>query len=208
MNILLSTAYLPPIDYIKYCVCENVFIEYAENFTKRSYRNRCLILTANGTLCLSIPVKKTKGNNTPIKEIEIDYSMNWQLDHWRAIESAYNSSPFFEYYSYMLKPFYFSKKWKYLIDYNSDLLTLIFKMLTINPELNYTTIYQKEPTDKLDLRQLFLIHKNDQNNIENKDKYTYNQVFDYKFEFTPNLSIIDLIFNLGSQSLSYLKGCN
>ncbi len=201
MNYLLTTAYLPSISYILKFIDSLVFLEYNENYTKRSYRNRANILTSNGVQCLSVPINTTQGNHTPIKEITIDYSTKWQKNHWRAIESAYKSSPYYEYYSFMFEPFYHKQNYKFLIDFNFDILHIIFKILNIRPEISLTKEYDINPQDKIDLRQLFESDKINKNNFNIK----YNQVFEYKFNFVENLSIIDLLFNQGRESLNYLN---
>jgi hypothetical protein len=105
-KVVLSTAYLPPVQYFaKFLACEVVYIESAENYTKQSYRNRCTILSANGPLSLSVPAVKLMGNHTPITSVGIDNSTERQKNHWRAIESDYRSSPFFDFVADLLFPF-------------------------------------------------------------------------------------------------------
>jgi len=95
-SVILSSAYIPPVDYMTWIYgAERIILEKHENYIKQTYRNRCYIYSANGKLALTIPVIKTQGNHTPIDNIVIDYSEQWQKNHMRAIESAYNSSPFF-----------------------------------------------------------------------------------------------------------------
>ncbi len=201
-QLLLSTAYLPPIDFFRNIKeHENIIIEQYETYPKQTYRNRCEILSANGKLALTIPVNKKNGNHTLTKDIEITYSTNWQKIHWRAIESAYNNSPFFLYYADLFYPFYLKKN-KYLIDYNNELLELILKILKANLIVTLSKKYEKEPLQTIDLRET--IHPKKNGTTPNKNFLSYNQVFLDKFGFVPNLSVIDLIFNEGKFCKDYL----
>ena len=201
-TILVTTAYLPPIDYIKSIMDgDQTMIEQCENYQKRSYRNRAVIFTANGLLSLSIPVNKKMGNHTPIDKITIDDHDNWSHDHWQAIKSAYNKSPYFEYYSYLLEPFY-QQKWETLLQLNTELLHLILKILSIQKPILATEEYFSNPTEMIDLRNLHQKHKQGETLYDIKP---YPQVFDHKFAFDGKISILDLIFNLGPQAVIYLK---
>ena len=193
-NLLLPTSYLGPISYYKLLLQYNCTIEHHENFIKQSIRNRCEIYGANGKLILTVPKKRRNSSKTKISDIKISYEENWQRLHWTAIQSAYNSSPFFEYYKNKLKPF-FKKKEPYLIKFNNKLQKIIFQIL--NEETNYKTSDQYNHTGSfVDLRNY---------SWKNKKQEKYNQVFMEKHGFIPNLSILDLIFNLGPASSEYLK---
>jgi len=202
-KVILSTAYLPPLQYfsklIKY---DEIVIEANENFIKQTYRNRCNIYGANGLLALSIPVKKNN-TKTKIKDITIDYDTNWPKMHWKSIESAYRSSAFFEFYADYLAPFY-HKKYQFLIDFNHDLLKMLAEQLEIDINLSYSDKYsfpEDVPFD--DFRDI--IHpKKKQSDPDFKVK-EYFQVFSDKQGFISNLSIIDLLFNTGPEALQYLK---
>ena len=192
--ILLPTAYLAPISYyailLQYLNCE---IESHEHFIKQSIRNRCEIYSANGKLRLTIPKKRKGSSKTIIKHIEISYKDNWQKEHWNSIVSCYNSSPFFEYYKDEIKPF-FQQKETYLIRFNTKLQELILSFLKETPSYTYSKKY-KHKGNFTDLRNYkFLTQK----------IIKYNQVFMEKNNFIPNLSILDLLFNLGPESRDYL----
>ncbi len=130
-RIILSSAYLPSAQYIsKINASSNILLEQHEHFVKQSYRNRCYILSANGPLCLSIPILHSNSVHTVVKDVKISYDFNWQKIHWKSIESGYRCSPFFEYYEDELSPFY-KKNFSFLFDFNEQLLSLILKFLKI-----------------------------------------------------------------------------
>jgi len=193
-NPLLSTAYLAPISYYAILLKQNnSMIEYHEHFIKKSIRNRCDIMNTNGRLSLSIPVNRKTKTKTKISKIKISYAENWQKNHWKSIFSSYNSSPFFEYYKDKLKP-YFLKEEEYLIDFNNNLQKEILALLKIKFTITYNSIY-KRTGDFTDLRD---------NNSIKINTIRYDQVFMEKHKFINNLSIIDLLFNMGPESLDYL----
>jgi hypothetical protein len=191
---LLPTAYLAPISYYAILLQhKNCNIEMHEHFVKQSIRNRCEIYGANGKLRLTIPKERKGSSKTIIKEIKISYKEDWQKLHWNAIKSAYNSSPFFEYYQDELEPF-FKKKESNLVDFNNKLQEVILELLQEENCPDFTTSYHHK-TEFADLRNHDFI-------LENSSKY--NQVFMEKHGFIPNLSILDLLFNLGPESSDYL----
>ncbi len=200
-EIILSLLYLPPIEYFAWILnADSYKLELHENYFKQTYRNRCHIYTANGLLALSIPVHKTTGNHTLISDIEISYMDNWQINHWRAIESAYNKSPFFLYYQDDLKKFY-TKTWKYLYEFNTALTECLLKKLKLNSIVNFTESFVPIIDIEKDLR--YCIHPKEESKHIVFPKYY--QVFESKHNFIPNLSIIDLLFNEGPESLQYLQ---
>ena len=194
-NPLLPTAYLAPISYYAILLQDpNCRIELHEHFIKQSIRNRCNIYGANGKLRLSIPKQRKGSSKTIIENLKISYRNNWQKQHWNAIESAYNSSPFFEYYKDELKPF-FEEKEEYLVNFNSKLQNAILSMLQQENIIKNTTKYLNKG-DFFDLRNYTW-------KLKNQEKY--DQVFMEKQGFIPNLSILDLLFNLGPESIDYLN---
>lgn len=190
---VLSTAYLAPVDY--YFLLNNaseVIVEQYEYYEKQSYRNRCKILTANGVMDLSIPVEKS--GKMLIRDIRISEHDNWQINHWRAIESAYNSSAFFEYYADDFRPFY-ERKWDFLWDFNLEIQQKLLELLETENKISFTSNYLTGKENFTDFRNL--IHPKKESQISSKPYY---QVFEQKFGFCPNLSIIDLLFNMGPES--------
>lgn len=201
--IVLSSAYFPNIQYLsKFFLDKELIIESCENFQKQSYRNRCEILSSNGKLSLFVPLVKGKDQKTPIRDIEIDYATIWQKQHFKSIESAYNSSPFFE---YIIDDFLFvfEKKEKYLFDLNLKILEQIKVYLQLDKFSNLNSKYIVKP--ELDYRNNIHPKKKMQKNDSYFRAQKYYQTFNDKFDFIPNLSILDLLFNEGPQASSILK---
>jgi len=203
-EILLSTAYLPPLQYLsKFIQYKTIWLETQENFIKQTYRNRTIILAANGPETLVIPMQKSRGHKQKIKDLPISYDTDWQHIHWNAIVSAYSSSPFFEILEDHFRPF-FGKKFKYLFDFNLQLLQVVLDILEISVPLKYTQAFESVPESCLNAREL--IHPKQRKTVPDPSffPHPYTQVFDDKFEFVPNLSILDLLFNCGSASYEIL----
>jgi hypothetical protein len=190
--ILLSTAYLPSVSYLKKILQhETIIIEKNENFTKQTYRNRCDIVSANGLISLSIPLIK-QNNKELISEKKISYTENWQQQHWRTLVSAYKNSPYFDFFEHEFKPFY-ENKYEYLFDYNLQLLETILKILRVKKTILFTDEYQLKPYNIEDLRILSDLKKNG----INLKQQAYYQLFSDKIGFKENLSCIDALFNIG-----------
>jgi len=194
---LLSTAYFPSIAYFSILVKEEkVFLEKHENFIKQSHRNRCTIATPQGRLQLSIPLVQ-EGNKIITAHKKISYTENWQLKHWRAIESAYNKSAYFEYFEEEIKKIVFTKK-ELLFNFNLELVQQLLHLLRLKRELIETNEY-KVTGDIEDYREEETISET----IINFP--SYYQVFSTKTGFLPNVSVLDLIFNEGLKSIKYLS---
>lgn len=197
MEIILPSLYLAPISYYYLLVNNQCVIDVHEHFVKQTFRNRCTILGANGKLNLIIPIQK-RANHTPINEIKISYAENWQRNHWQSIVSAYNKSPFFEYYKHEIIHL-FNEKHEFLIDFNLKANIIIQKILQIDTNYQIASAYIHNQTIS-DHRNSFSPKKP----ILNLYYKSYIQVFSSKFSFVDNLSIIDLIFNEGPNSKNYL----
>ena len=207
MNVVLSTAYWPNLHYMFYVLnAENVAIEQFENFQKQSFRNRTTLLSANGPLELSIPIKK-RALKELSKDIKISYQENWQIKHWRAIESAYKNSPYFDFFEDDIKYFY-SQGFENLLLYNYEQLNTVLKLLRLKKQIVLTTNFEAElATNKIDFRSTIhpkVSFKQDLSALEFLMK-PYYQTFENKFPFQPNLSILDLLFNQGLESKVYLQ---
>lgn len=199
---VLSIAYLPSIRYIKELFSSKVVhLEKHETYRKQTYRNRCVIYSANGALSLSIPVIKPQGNRTKVCDVVIDNSVKWRREHWRAIESAYKNSAYFEYLKEYFEEYYI-KEWKYLWDFNLNILETIMTILEIKVELKETESYIKEYNNSFtDMRRLADENKKEMNSGQG-DKYF--QVFENKHGFIPNLSVFDLLCNCGMDARAIL----
>lgn len=202
MYTYLSSAYLAPIQYYtKFIGSPTVYIEQYDHYTKQTYRNRCSIVSANGPIFLSIPVEHSSKEKTLMKDIRIASHGNWQHMHWNTIVSAYNSTPFFEYYQDDFYPF-FHGKYTFLLDFNMQIQELILSLLNIDlPKIELTSEYYTEISEPhLDFRES--IHpKKDWRLLDQAfNPQPYYQVFERKFGFIPNMSIIDLLFNMGNES--------
>lgn len=203
--ILLSTAYFAPIQFYSKCLkYPVVYIEQFENFMKQTYRNRCVVLGANGPLSLVIPVVKGRGPKIFIKDLKISYDVDWQRNHWRTIFSAYNSSPYFEFYKDDFKPF-FEKPWKFLLDLNLSIHETICDLLEIENNAILTPGFEEVPATTLNLREGISPKKHLIPTDEHFRAASYTQVFSEKFGFAPNLSILDLLFNEGPNSFTVLE---
>ncbi|HEY6915317.1 MAG TPA: WbqC family protein [Paludibacter sp.] len=198
LGACLTSAYLAPVEYYSALAnADTVYIENCDYYIKQTYRNRCHIAAANGSMALSIPVEKAGKEKMLTRDVRISEHNDWQLQHWRSIESAYNSTPFFEYYKDDLLPFY-EKKWIFLWDFNQAIQSKVLELLDIQPEIKLTTEYRlKLDEGVMDLRES--IHpKKETPFVELK---SYYQVFEQRYGFQPNLSIIDLLFNMGNESI-------
>lgn len=198
MKILLPVFYLPPISWFSEFLNEEneVVLEQFENFPKQTYRNRTNIYGANGKLSLIIPIHHT--GKRCIKDIEISYAEDWKKLHWKSIKNAYQSSPYFEYYEDKLEKI-FSEKPKFLLEFNLTALEIILKILKSEKEYSFTEEYVKSPEIN-DFRDHF--------SAKNESEYQmdeYYQTFSDKLGFIKDLSIIDLICNIGPESATYIK---
>lgn len=201
-SAIISIGYLPPVQYFaKLIQYQNIYIESAENYTKQTYRNRCVILGANGPISLTIPVVKTQGNHTPIKLIEIDNSTLWQKNHWKTIESAYRASAYYDFVADILEPFY-TKRYVNLFEFDYQLMNAIFDFLSIQPNIHTTTQYFSNY--EVDFRNS-ISPKVDISEDKQFTSAEYFQVFSNKFGFVPNLSIVDLLFNEGLSAIEVIE---
>ena len=210
MTILLSTTYFGPVQwYQKLYHSEETEIEQWESFQKQTYRNRCLIAGPNGIQALTVPVEHRDVGEfqiSTIKDTRISDHGNWRHLHWNALVTAYSESPFFEYYQDDIRPF-FDKRWDFLLDFNEAIRTKMCELIDIHPNISLTTVYSPSnlhlsPSINGDYRSA-ITPKHPQPDPDFMPK-PYYQVYQQKHGFLPNLSILDLLFNMGPESNFYL----
>ncbi len=208
-SVYLSSAYLAPVEYyVKLLTYEKVFIEQHDHYMKQTYRNRCTIAAPNGELALSIPTVKPDTLKCVLKDIRISDHGNWRHLHWNALEAAYNMSPFFEYYKDDFRPFY-EKKYEFLVDFNEELCRLVCGLIDMQPTIERTSEYKTVLTpDEDDFRELIHPKKDFRTTDPAFVPVPYYQVFEARHGFLPNLSIVDLLFNMGPESLLILQQSN
>ena len=196
-NTLLCSAYLPPVNFFTAIKSGgDVLIEQYDNYCKQTYRNRCRVATAGGIQTLTIPVVKSDSPKQLMKDVRISDHGDWRRQHWNALESAYMNSPFFMYYQDDFRPFY-ERRIEFLIDFNTQLTELILKLAGMDKKIKLTESYSRPTQGINDLRQLIDPQQTSQNR-------PYWQVFKQKYGFQPNLSAVDLLFNMGPEFPLYL----
>lgn len=196
---ILQTTYFGPVQwYQKLKRYDHCLIEQHDSYQKQTYRNRCVIATANGLQALTVPVE-VSGEKQEVRDVRISDHNQWRRIHWNALQSAYSESPFFEYYADDIRPF-FEKKYDYLIDFNEAIRQTVCGLIDIHPEVEYTTEYVRQhPNDYRDI-----IHAKHPQPDSDFEPRPYWQVFSHKHGFLPNLSILDLLFCMGPESIFYL----
>ena len=208
--VYISTTYLGPVQqYCKLFQYPEVHLETAENYLKQTFRNRCTIAAANGPLALSIPIVKPDTLKCPTKDIRISDHGNWRHLHWNALETAYRNSPFFEYYADDVLPFY-TQKWDFLFDFNEAMRAKVCELIDLHPKVAQTASYGfmdfggRSDDCVADFRNLI----SPKISVEADVTFIprgYYQVFREKHGFLPNLSVVDLLFNMGPESLLVLR---
>ena len=206
-TILSELHYLPPIEvFAYYAKADTILLEACEHYQKRSYRNRCHIVGANGVQRLSVFLEKGKNSRMPIKEVQLAFHQAWPRQHWKSIRSAYGNAPFFLYYSDAIEAIY-KEKHQSLWAFSLSLLQCVFELLQWDKSIHETEVYQKEyPSSIVDIRQAVLPDNLDDKEVNLLGKEVeYPQVFRERHGFIGNLSILDLLFCMGPQSELYLK---
>lgn len=195
--MLFSTNYFGNIPYFQELAkYSSVSIDVHERYKKQSWRNRTKILESNGPLYLSIPVFRPHGNKSCVNEIEILYTSNWQKEHWKAIESSYQHAPYFFYYGEQIKELIYTSE-KELVQFNTAILRKMIEWLDLKINISFSATYLS-PIDETDNR--IALDKKKYNFPQEK----YIQVFSDKYDFFENLSILDLIMNLGPLAHNYI----
>ena len=210
MQVLLSTAYLPPIQWFaRLANRSEVYIDPWESYHKQTYRNRCVIDSPNGPVVLTVPVEKPENGSRLMKDMLISDHDDWRNKHWHALRSSYDNTPFFEFYEDDLEPLY-RQPFRSLMEFNEVLIRKCVELIGIQCEIRHTDAFADpddiDPGQTDDLR--FLISpKVDYTEDAAFKPVPYYQVFAQKTGFKPNLSIVDLLFNMGPESIFILKTC-
>ena len=205
--MVLPCCYLAPVShYSAYYRADKVQLEVCDHFTKQTLRNRCWIDSPSGALALTVPIVKAEGK-TLMRDIRISDHGNWRHQHWTALESSYRQSPFFEYYADDFAPFY-EKKWEFLADFNEELMTLTASLLDIQKPICRTTTYSPLPAPPLGechhLAGFGSFGGNEALPQRGSGEGAYYQVFASRHGFLQDLSIVDLLFNLGPEGVLWL----
>ena len=215
---LLQTTYFGPVQwYQKLHRYEHTLIEQYDSYQKQTFRNRCIIATANGLQALTVPVDThpvlgayaAESTKCLLKDVRISDHNQWRRIHWNALQSAYSESPFFEYYADDIRPF-FEQKYDFLIDFNEAIRQKMCELIDIHPSVEYTQEFLP-PQEVSSTTHHPIIHdfrdvisaKHPQPDADFEVK-RYWQVFQRKHGFLTNLSILDLLFNMGPESIFYL----
>ena len=202
MSLFIPTYFAPISQYAAIYQSDAITFEVNDNYQKQTYRNRCYIYGANGKLALNIPVKnKTKEGRKKTKDTLVENDFPWQQQHFKSLQSAYRSSPFFEFFEGDLLAI-FNKKYKFLQDLNIDAHLFVTDALQIKQQFTKTTSYEIN-SESTDFRSLAIAKKGIEIEMD-----SYIQMFDDKYGFIPNLSILDLLFMEGPNTVSFLEKIN
>ncbi len=204
---LLGSAYLGPVEYYAQLLAhDEALIEQYDHYRKQTYRNRCVIASADGPLALTIPTEKSETPKCLMKDVRVSDHGNWRHQHWNAFVAAYKQSPFFDYYADEFHQF-FEKKYEFLLDFNQELMAWVCEQIDIQPKTALTTDYVLDAEAFDDYRETISPKCHEEGEDASFIAKPYYQVFDAKYDFLPNLSIADLLFNMGPESLLVLRDC-
>lgn len=203
---LLQTTYFGPVQwYQKLYRYDHCLIEQYDSYQKQTFRNRCVIATANGLQALTVPTVSSGfaagTEKCLLKDVRISDHNNWRRIHWNALQSAYSESPFFDYYADDIRPF-FEQRYEFLVDFNEAIRQKMCELLDIHPHVEYTSEFILHPSTLNDFRDA-ISAKHPQPDADFEPK-RYWQVFQQKHGFLPNLSILDLLFCMGPEAIFYL----
>lgn len=203
--VILTSAYLAPVQYFtKLYAAPLILEERYDHYVKQTYRNRCIIAGPNGPQALTIPVERNGAGKTATRDVRISDHGNWRHLHWNALVSSYENSPFFEYYADDFRPFY-EQRYEFLVDFNEALRHTVCQLLDLQPDVRPTLEYANaEAAGLLDLREA--IHPKADHAADAAFRpHPYYQVFARRTGFLSNLSIADLLFNMGPEARIVLK---
>lgn len=197
MSLFIPTYFSPISQYKEIYDADEIVFEMQDNYQKQSYRNRCYIYNSNGKQLLTVPVKHqpTEGRKKT-KDTLVENDFPWQDQHFKSLQAAYRTSPYFEFFEDDLAPI-FEKKYHFLHDLNIDTFLFVADALQLDTSFKKTEIYHPK-TDLEDFR-LLAERKHQPKHVTD----TYVQMFDDAHGFLPNLSILDLLFMEGPNTSSY-----
>lgn len=203
-NILIEPQYWGSISYFKELLsANNIVLDIHSNFQKGTYRNRCKIMGPNGLLSLSVPLVKGNGQHSLFNQVRISYSEDWRKDHWQSLVSSYRRSAYFEFYEEQISPIY-TNDFEYLKDFNVATIKIVSELLRVPFNRQFTETYiPKDSFEGRDARDM--IHPNSRKMKSTYELPMYPQVFMDRMEFLSDLSILDILFNLGPRTLDYLR---
>ncbi len=201
MTVLLHPGYFPNIAHFAIMAQHDVIWEACANYQKQTFRNRTYICTDRGLFKMTVPIAHIGKAHVKqlYKEVKLDTSFLWQRQHWRTLQTAYRTSPFFEYYEDDIAPM-FEKKYEFLLDFNLKTIEMLCGCLQIPMPSEKTYMFEEQCKSGLDARHLIIPKIG--LNLEQKE---YVQVFGDKHCFIKNVSVLDLLFNEGPHALQYLQ---
>lgn len=201
MNLLIHPTYFPSIShFVALSQADMITFEIEDNFQKQTNRNRTYIYSPNGIQLLNIPIKHSGESHQKTKDIKIEMDFGWQKQHFKSLEAAYRTSPFFEYFEDDIRPI-FEKKYTFLLDLNFETIEFISKCMRMKLEYDTTVEYFQN----IDSNLIFDFRNLANGKKDNSQFESYTQVFGDKYGFLNNLSVLDLLFNEGKYALDYLK---
>ena len=204
MSIILSSAYLGPVQlYAHLYAAHHVTEDRGEHYVKQSYRNRCYIATPAGPQALTLPVERSGVAHAPMRDVRLSSHGNWQHLHFTALVSAYENSPYFEYYADDFRLLY-EKSFTFLVDFNEALQRTVLEVLQLTPAIDVSNNYVSQTEGATDLRTVISPKQPLSADVAFRP-VRYYQVFEARTGFLPNLSIADLLFNMGPESRLVLK---
>ena len=215
---LLSTTYFGPVQWYQKLNRHRCIIEQHDNFVKQTYRNRCVIASANGPQTLTVPIERYDGMKCAMRDIRISDHGNWRHLHWQALVSAYGETPFFEYYADDIRPFFEERRWKYLLDFNLDITHTLCSLLDVRPDLTLSDHYIDADETPYGAEGLGVSSSACSSFVDYRDAIRpkhplpdvefdarpYYQVRAQRHGFIPNLSVLDLLFNEGPEGIFWL----
>lgn len=201
---LLSSAYLGPVQYYaRLYAATRVVEDDGEHYLKQTYRNRCVIAGPAGRQALTVPVERPGGGKTPMRDVRISEHGNWRHLHWAALVTAYEGSPFFEYYADDFRPFY-ERRYGFLVDFNAALQDTVLDLLGLDVRVERSRDYVEPAPGLADCRALISPKTGWEADVAFRPA-EYYQVFSARHGFLPNLSVVDLLFNMGPEARLVLR---